>query len=102
MKWFNKVKTQLSEKVRLKASEMYEKASPKVQKEIDKVIATKAEDLIKAGTKVLGIGMIIIFAIRAVNSPSESIKEIAETANRVINVHYDEVNITYNYYSKED
>lgn len=103
MKWINKLKTQVSEKVQKKGKELYDKASPKVQKEIDKIIATKSEDLIKTGTTIIGIGMIIIFAIRAVNSSfSEELEETTSSSARVINTYYNRVNITNNYYSKEE
>lgn len=101
IKWLDNMSKKVSKTAQKKAKELYDAASPKVQKEIDKIIATKTEDLAKNALKIGGIAMMIIFVIKGINS-SESVEETAETLGRVINIHYDEVNITYNYYSKED
>lgn len=103
IKWLDNMSEKVSNAAQKKAKEIYDSASPKVQKEIDKIITAKTEDLVKTGTTILGISMIIIFAIRAVNSSSsEELEETTSSTPRIINTYYNRVNITNNYYSKED
>lgn len=81
-------------KFKTKAQELYEKASPAVQKQIETIASTKINDikpaLISMGT-LLTVGFVIF---KALNSSADSPKPGFGT--------YYEIHITNNYYNKED
>lgn len=96
---FSNIGAKISNKVKIKAQKLYEKASPKVQKEIQKIISTKTTDMLAVGAKVISYSLIIFLILKVLNSPSEAIEEAGEFV-REINTYYNRVNITHNYYLK--
>lgn len=89
-----KLKQQLTNKIKITATNVYNAATPKVQKKIDQIASAKMEDVLATATTIGTITFIIFSIVRNVNSASPSNRENSFT--------YNEVHITNNYYYGKD
>lgn len=93
------VMNKASSKIKQSAQKFYETATPKVQEKIDAFVSQKSTDIIEKVSNAACIGTIIFLVVHSVNGSS---RNGSDTLDRAINIAFDEVNITYNYYGKED
>lgn len=90
-------KKKVQQSVETKAKELYSKASPKVQQEIDKFVSSKAKDALKYVSYLLGAGIFVYIATRDGNEK----KELYSDELRSISITYNDIHDTYNYYKGE-
>lgn len=95
---FTNITTKAKDKLQKTAQTVYEKASPEVQKQLDKIISAKVDDVCDIAFAVAGVVIVGCFVLKSVDNSSKTSTDIVPT----ITNNFDEINITYNYFMKGD
>lgn len=95
----SRTKKKVYEAAEKKAKELYSKASPAVQKDIDKFIASKAKDVLKYIPYVIGAGMLVYAMYQ--NSTGKTRPNYGADDWKSLSFTYNDIHNTYNYYKEK-
>lgn len=99
MGFITKTKKKIYDSVEKKAKELYSKASPELQKDIDKFISSKAKDVFKYVPYAVGVG-ILVYAMSRDSNVKPKFNHAADDW-RSLSITYNDIHNTYNYYKEK-